>query len=130
MTRATVASYMTPRPITFTPETEVSRAVAQLLKANISGAPVVDDTGAIVGVFTAKDCFRALLHASYHKQLGGRVAEFMSRDVVTLDADLDILSAAEAFLDASFRRFPVVRDGALVGVISRLDLLRAFTAEW
>lgn len=130
MSRPTVASYMTRDPVTFAPGLEVTQAVTRLLRANISGAPVVDDAGALVGMFTAKDCFKAVLHASYHQELGGRVADFMSSPVVSIDADLGIIAAAEQFLHSSYRRFPVTRDGALVGVISRLDLLRAFTSEW
>ncbi len=130
MTAPTVASYMTRDPITFAPDLDVTRAVSRLLRANISGAPVVDDAGHVAGMFTAKDCFKAVLHASYHQELGGRVADFMSKPVTTLDADLGIVAAAEQFLNSPYRRFPVMRDGALVGVISRLDLLRAFTSEW
>lgn len=130
MTRPTVATYMTPDPMTFPPDLEVTRAMAQLLRRKISGAPVVDEGGRIVGIFTAKDCFRAILHASYHQELGGQVADFMIAPVETLEADLGIVAAAERFLEAPYRRFPVTRDGALVGIITRLDLLRAFSSEW
>lgn len=130
MTRPTVASYMTRDPITFAPDLEVTRAVARLLRASVSGAPVVDDGGGLVGMFTAKDCFRAVLHASYHQELGGQVADFMASPVETLEADLGIVAAAERFLATPYRRFPVTRDGTLVGIITRLDLLRAFSSEW
>lgn len=130
MSRPTVADYMTPNPITFRPETDVSHAVAALLAARISGAPVVDDTGALVGMFTAKDSFKAALHAAYHQSFAGRVADYMAAPVETMDADLSIVTAAERFLDSPYRRFPVMRDGQLLGIVSRLDLLRAFTAEW
>lgn len=130
MSAPTVARYMSRDPVTFPPDLEVTRAVTRLIRANISGAPVVDETGRLVGMFTAKDGFKAVLHASYHHELGGCVADFMASPVVTLEADLAIVAAAERFLHSPYRRFPVMRDDALVGIVSRLDLLRAFTTEW
>ena len=54
----------------------------------------------------------------------------MSRDVQTLDAATDLFKASEAFIAHSFRRFPVLREGRLVGQISRTDLLRALVEQW
>jgi CBS domain-containing protein len=51
-------------------------------------------------------------------------------NVQTLDADLDLVEAAEAFLASSFRRFPVMSEGRLVGQISRSDLLQALAGNW
>ena len=51
----------------------------------------------------------------------------MSHSVDTMDADLDIIAAAEQFLESPYRRFPTMQDSNLVGIISRSDLLRAFS---
>ena len=128
--RPSIARYMTPDPVTLAPEAEITRAAALLVNRRISGAPVTDEAGHIIGMLTAKDCFRAMLHASYHQELGGTVAEYMSREVATLEADLDIVAAARAFLGSAFRRYPVMSEGRLVGIITRNDLLAAFTAEY
>jgi CBS domain-containing protein len=128
--RPTIERYMTPNPLTLSPGMEVNRAAAFLIKHDISGAPVVDETGRLVGILTAKDCFRAVLHASYHQELGGTVDAYMASPVVSLDAGLDIIAAAERFLATPYRRFPVMKEGRLAGIISRLDLLRAFGREW
>ncbi len=130
VSRATIDDYMTRDPVTFAPDLEVTHAVADLVRRNISGAPVIDDAGALVGMFTAKDSFSAVMHAAYHREMGGRVADFMTAPVETLEAGTGLMAAARRFRESPFRRFPVVRDGALVGVLSRLDLLRAFSAEW
>lgn len=111
--------------VRFSPDMTVGEAVAQMIEYGISGAPVVDSSGTLVGVFTAKDCFRAALNASYYQGWSGIVSDFMTRDVETLDADTDIVSGAERFLDRKFRRFPVLEDGRLVGIVTRFDLLRA-----
>jgi len=122
MTR-TVADIMATRLITFTPDTDIHEAIRILLDKRISGAPVVDAEGRLVGVLSKKDCLKVVFSTQYHDDWGGPVRDFMSAPVETLDADLDIVSAAQAFLKSNFRRFPVLRDGRLVGQVSRYDVL-------
>lgn len=124
--RQTIADYMVTDLVTVSPTLEINHAVALLLDKKISGAPVVDETGDLVGILTKKDAFKAALNATYYKQWGGTVAQYMSKSVQTLDADLDIVSAAEEFLSSPYRFFPVARDERMVGILSRSDLLRAF----
>jgi CBS domain-containing protein len=121
-----IADIMTKDLVTFASDLEINHAVSQLLMRRISGAPVVDDRGQLLGVLTTKDCFKAVLSTSYYESWGGVVSDYMSGPVETMDADLDIVTAAEQFLGSRYRRFPVVEAGRLVGVISRFDLLRAF----
>ncbi len=128
--RPNVANYMRKDVMTFAPDIEINHAVAHLLENKISGAPVVDDAEQLLGVLTEKDCFKAALSASYYQEWGGVVADYMNREVVTIDAGLDIVAAAEQFLASPYRRFPVVKNGRLVGIISRSDLLRAFSEQW
>ena len=127
---AVIADYMSRDLITLSPETEINHAMSVLLDSRISGAPVVDANGALVGVLSKKDCLKAAIEASYYREWGARVEAHMSRDVKTLDAGTDILTAANAFLNSQFRRFPVMQDGKLVGQISRADALRAMKDNW
>ena len=127
---AVIADYMSRDLITLSPETEINHAMSVLLDSRISGAPVVDANGALVGVLSKKDCLKAAIEASYYREWGARVEAHMSRDVKTLDAGMDILTAANAFLNSQFRRFPVMQDGKLVGQISRADALRAMKDNW
>lgn len=128
--RPRIKSYMTTELITLAPEMEINRAMHMLIDHRISGAPVVDRTGHLVGVLSKKDCLKAALHASYYREWGDTVASYMSTEVQTLDAELDLIEAAEAFLASSFRRFPVMSEGRLVGQISRSDLLEALAGNW
>lgn len=125
-----VADYMSRNLITLSPETEINHAMNILLKKRISGAPVVDESGRLVGVLSKKDCLAAALAASYYRDWGKPVSTYMSTDVQTLDAGLDIVAATNAFLDSSYRRFPVMENGRLVGQISRADALRAMRDNW
>ncbi|RVT82190.1 CBS domain-containing protein [Rhodobacteraceae bacterium CCMM004] len=125
-----VRDHMARNLVTLSPEMPLLDAMKTLLDRRISGAPVVEAGGRLVGVLSKKDCLRAALHASYHRDWGGVVADRMSRDVETLEPDLAIVSAAERFIDSNYRRFPVVDAGRLVGQISRADVLAALAAHW
>lgn len=126
---ATIDRYMTRDLITLSPGMEITRAVATLIEHDISAAPVVDELGRLVGILTAKDCFRAVLHAHYHQDLGDTVAGYMTADVDTLTTGMGVVTAAQRFMDSNHRRYPVLQDGRLVGIITRMDLLRAFQVE-
>lgn len=126
----TIDDYMAREPITFRPEDEILAAVRTLLNERISGAPVVDGRGRLVGMLSKKDCFEAVYSSSYHQEWGGRVQDYMSKDVATIASGTDIVTAADLFSRSSFRRFPVMENGRLIGQLSRADLLRALEEHW
>ncbi|MEQ8857311.1 MAG: CBS domain-containing protein [Pseudomonadales bacterium] len=120
-----VADYMTRKLVTFTPETNVVEALGVLLDKRISGAPVVDGDGHLVGVLSEVDVMEVVIHGSYYDESAGIVADYMQPNVDTVDPETDIYSLAERFRKEHRRRFPVVKNGRLVGQISRRDVLRA-----
>jgi CBS domain-containing protein len=122
-----VKDYMSANLVTFTPRMDVLNAIQVLVDHRISGAPVVDETGNVVGVLSQKDCLRVALDASYHGEWGGRVSEFMSRNAKTVEAETSILEVAEMFMKDEYRRYPVMEENRLIGQISRHDVLRALT---
>lgn len=130
MKRPRIADYMATDLLALPPDMEINRAVKLLLDHGYSGAPVVDGDGRLVGVLSKKDCLRAAINATYYQQWGGVVRDYMNTPVETLEADLDLVQAVEVFLKSSYRRFPVIRGGILVGQISRADLLRAMSEQW
>jgi CBS domain-containing protein len=125
-----VDAYMARDLITFQPEDDIHLAVKILLENSISGAPVVDKNGRLLGMLSQKDCFKVAFAASYHQDWGGRVSDYMSHDVETIDADTDIVKVAEIFLKSKYRRFPVMSRDRLVGLISRRDVLEALEELW
>jgi len=125
-----ITEYMATNLITLTPDTEITRATHVLIEAKISGAPVVDQAGDLVGILSKKDCLKAALNAAYYQDWGGTVADYMSTQPETLDIGLDLVKAAEAFLNSSYRRFPVLSNGRLVGQVSRYDILRGLSEQW
>ena len=116
---ALVKDYMSGRLVTFSPETDVLDAIHELVGHRIAGAPVVDDHGSLIGMLSELDCMKIALTAGYHGEMGGPVADFMTADTQTVDADMSIIDLAQLFLDSGFRRYPVLQDNRLVGQISR-----------
>ena len=120
-----VKDIMTKRLVTFRPETNVLEAIDILLKNKISGAPVLDENGNIIGVLSEIDCMETLIQDSYYHESRGSVSEYMSEKVTTVDAQMGIVDLAEFFVQKYFRRLPVVDHGKLVGQVSRRDVLKA-----
>lgn len=121
-----VQDYMTRSLVTFHPETDLFEAINTLLKHRISGAPVVDNDGKLVGLISEVDCLRAILTLTYHEEeVGGCVADCMTKAVETISYDANIIEVAKIFIDKGRRRLPVIQGDKLVGQISRSDILRA-----
>ena len=119
-----VRDYMDKKVPTVRPEDEVLEAIEYLLKKRVTGAPVVDDAGNVIGMLTEKDCLKLIAKGTEGNLPRGRVAEFMTTEVRTISPDMDVYYVAGVFLNYQFRRFPVVEDGRLVGAITRFDILR------
>ena len=83
-----------------------------------------------MGILTEKDCIRSALEATYHSEFGGLVADFMSREVVSVTPDGGLYQPAERFLELPYHRYPVIEDGTLVGIISRRDIIVALASAW
>lgn len=128
--RIAVREFMTTDIITLKPEMDVLQAVHILLQHKISGAPVVDEQGALVGMLTERDCMKVALDAAFHQQSGGTVADFMATEVVTVSAEEPIITTVRRFYDDTYLRFPVVDGTGLVGVISRSDAMRVIGRFW
>ncbi|WP_029375086.1 CBS domain-containing protein [Oceanicola sp. S124] len=123
--RTGIATIMQREWVSLGPDTPMRRAAALLAGAGAAAAPVLDASGKLIGILSQKDCFRPALQASYYQEWKGTVAEAMSRDPVCLQADDDLITAAEAFMAHPHRIFPVLEGGQLVGMLRRSDVLSA-----
>lgn len=125
LAKITVADYMTKRLVTLTPETNVIVAIERLLDHKITCAPVINQHGHLLGMFSEKDGMKVFLESVYNQGMSGTVGDYMTTDTVSVDAESSIVDLAEKFQPSSVRSFPVFQDGELVGIISRTDILRA-----
>jgi len=111
--------------ITVSPETGVEDAMALLIEKGISGMPVVDAQGNMVGIVTEKDMLTLLYGSLYEQPEAAKtVADLMTTGVKSVNEDDEITDVTECLIDNDFRRVPVLSDGKLVGLISRPDIMR------
>jgi len=123
----TAMDIMTTSLTTFTPETSIFSAIRTLITKKISGAPVLDHDGQIVGILSEHDCLRILSSDEFYadqQEQEGRVKDFMTAPKLVIPPDMGLYAIAHYFLTRSVRRIPVVQDGRLLGQVSRRDVLR------
>jgi CBS domain-containing protein len=114
---------------TLRPEVNIMDAIGFLLEKRVTGAPVVDKSGLLIGMLTEKDCLRLVAAGVDGDLPRGTVADFMSPNPETIPPNMDVYFAAGIFIKRQFRRFPVVENGKLVGAITRFDILRVIRAN-
>lgn len=120
-----IKDYMSASLVMFTPEMEIMKAIQVLVKNCISAAPVINERGDLVGLLSEKECMKVAINAGYHEQHGGQVLDYMTAEVITVEADNTIIDMAKLFLKKGPSRYPVMEDNRLVGQMSRRDVLRA-----
>ncbi len=128
LAKITVADYMTKRLVTLTKNTDVIDAIKKLLDHKITSAPVIDSKGHLIGMFSEKDGMKVFLESVYNQGMSGKVGEYMTTETISVDATSSIVDLAEKFQKSPIRSFPVFQDSEFVGVISRVDVLRALVA--
>jgi len=123
-----VSDYMTKKLITFTADQSILEVMEVFAKNHISGGPVLDSRGAIVGIISEADCMKQISESRYFNMpiLEKSVEIYMTKDVETIDSDKSIFDAAAIFASNGRRRLPVIDiKGKLVGQISRKDIVVA-----
>ena len=122
-----IKDIMVKQLIVFRPEQTVVEAMEILVKNKISGGPVVNSKGDLIGIISEGDCLKEISNSRYYNipMASHKLEEFMSKDVDTFDADMDLFDVCELFHKNKRRRFPVLSQGKLVGQVSQIDVLRA-----
>lgn len=142
-----VKDVMITKVVGVSPDNSVRRAAEIMLANRISGVPVIDDAGSLVGIISEGDLLRRTelgggataelgtplstaeeKASSYVKSNAWRVADVMSRDPVVVDEDASLGHVSRLMQEHRIKRIPVVREGQLVGIISRANLLEAIIA--
>jgi CBS domain-containing protein len=144
------ADVMTPDVFTVTPDMEIQKLAMLLSEKSISGAPVVDSGGQMIGIVSEGDLlhraeidterpagprpswwlddFASGVARDYVKSHGRTVGDIMTRDVASVAEDTSLADIATLLETRRVKRVPVVRDGKIVGIVSRSNLVRALGA--
>ena len=120
----TVGDIMSEWIVVLSPDMDIYKAIEIFAKKRASGAPVLDESGELIGILTEKDCLRVLSNSAYGQLAHGNVSNFMSTIKVTVEKTADLFSVAREFLTTNFAVLPVLEDGKLAGRISRQDMLK------
>ncbi|TXE12768.1 CBS domain-containing protein [Seonamhaeicola algicola] len=122
-----VSDYMTRNLITFTPDQTIESVMEALIKNRISGGPVVNENNELIGVISEGDCIKQISESRYYNlpMQDKTIEKHMAKNIETIDGNMNIFDAANKFLNAKRRRFPIVENGKLVGQISQKDVLKA-----
>ena len=145
MADCTAADVMTRDVKTVKPDTPLGEVAALLVEHDISGVPVVDDEGHIVGIISEADLVNEkkrkaaipkiglfglwtipmeTLEKAYHEGCSLMAKDLMTRKVITATEDTPLSELAEIMVTKHINRIPIVRDGKLVGIVARSDLVR------
>jgi CBS domain-containing protein len=142
---------MTKEVITVKPETTLEELARLLMKQQISGAPVVDDKGKIVGVVTENDLIskNSRLHiptilrlfdayiplgtskmeSDIRKMAASTVEDICTKEIITVDEEASVEYIATIMTEKRIHILPVVREGKLVGIIGKKDLIKGIAVE-
>ena len=118
----TARAIMTEDVVTIGPDASIQDAIELLLLQRISGLPVTDQEGHLIGIVTE---FALLAIAYDAKVCSHSIADHMTTEVFTVNADDPVNKVADLCIVHRVRRVPVVENGRLVGLISRRDVLKA-----
>jgi CBS domain-containing protein len=148
-----VKEVMTTDVLTFRPEDTVQMAAGAMAKRSIGGAPVVDEDGNVVGLLSDDDLIVSDVRLHFptvisvlgaylelpssadrfdkevRKAIGSAVADVMTLDSPTCSEDDTLEQVATTMHEHNLSRLPVVRDGKLVGIVSRGDILKAIVQK-
>ena len=122
---ATVGALMSGPPITATTDETVSAAAARMRERKV-GAVVVAEGDRPVGILTERDLIRVA--AEGVDAASATVGDWMTPDPDTVGPEEPVSKAFHALSERGYRHFPVVEDGRLVGVVTRVDVLGALAA--
>jgi CBS domain-containing protein len=137
------AKHVMSKPVTITADATLRDAARVLVNSRFSALPVVDEKGAMTGIVSEVDLIRRVvgdasdpmqLHAHLgdpdsQQALATPVVEVMTREVITADTETPLEDVATLILKHQKKRIPIMRDGSVVGIVSRTDLVKAMLSH-
>ena len=114
-----ISSIMEEDVITLREGDSIDDAIKMMLLGNLSGFPVVNDESKVIGIVSERDFIGLVANII----TGKRVADFMSRDVVSVRPDTKVEDAARVMISNDFRRLPIVHEGVMTGVVTTSDII-------
>lgn len=124
--KISVVDCMSKNTIIFKQGQSIIEVVELLTKHRISGGPVVDEQGELIGVISEGDCIKQISDSRYYNlpmELT-KVEDYMTKSPEVVSPEANLFDVAQKFISLKRRRFPVVDQGKIIGIISQSDVLR------
>jgi signal-transduction protein with cAMP-binding, CBS, and nucleotidyltransferase domain len=109
------------------PTTSIRDAARLMFRYRVSGLPVVDHEEHVLGIVTEGDFLQMEIERLESGRIPEQVSTVMSKSVKTIPPDMDVMGAARFMQDQNVKRLIVADDGKMVGILSRFDIVAAFT---
>ena len=130
MASLTAGEIMARNEATVSPDTDIYAAIHELLTKKLTGVPVVDVEGALIGMLTERDCLKVLVGGALHGLPAGEVRDYMTSPAESISPAATLYDVVHLFLTRPYRKVPVVDDaGRVVGQVSRRDTLVALDSS-
>jgi CBS domain-containing protein len=114
-----IGSIMEENVVTLHEGDSIDGVIRMMLRGNVSGFPIVNDDSKVIGIVSERD-FVGIVAKTI---TGKSVADFMSRDVVTVRPDTTVEDAARVMISSDFRRVPIVHEGVMTGIVTTSDIV-------
>ena len=118
---------MTTRLMTIRPQTKIIEVIKLMVDHSVTGLPVVNDDMDLLGMVTEKDILEILLYEKNIKRL--TASDLMTTEITSFSEDDDLIAILKSLVENNFRRVPILSNGALVGIISRRDIMNFLSAK-
>jgi CBS domain-containing protein len=122
-----VKDYMSKEVITFHKSDSIFEVKRILLEKKISGAPIINKSGKLIGIISETDLMKQIVDSRYYNMPMSKttVSKYMTENVDSISPNETIFDAAEKFLRLKRKRFPVMVSNKILGIISRVDIIAA-----
>lgn len=122
-----VKDYMSKNVIAFFKSDCIYDVMREFIERKISGAPVLNKSGKLVGIISESDIMKKIVESQYYNMPISKtnISKYMTKSVDYISPDITIFEAASEFLKLKRKRFPVIYSGKIIGIISRIDIISA-----
>lgn len=119
-----VRDFMAESFVSFPKDMAINDAGKLLCKAKISGGPVVDQGGELLGFLSQKECLMRIYRMRYYNEEFGKVGDYMKTPVATVAPEDNVFDLIEKFLNNHYHIYPVTKEGKVLGVVERNQVFR------
>ena len=114
---------MTEAVVCARPDMPIYDAIRLLAHRRLTGLPIVDEDLNLIGLLSEKDVLKVMYEPDDRQE--HMISDYMAKDVISFNVDASLVDVCDSLIDNHFRRVPITKDGKLMGITSRSDVIKA-----